>query len=175
MRHSSRRSATVSTLITLFSANVKNAYHQIPPFPFDWACNMLRIITILTLTNSAIPKYGSTDLFFFARRRALPDRILRHASKLSEISTRVVVCATFSIIIIGILLQIYSSRFTWYCAFTVFKSFYLTCNVCMFVRVESCNSILKQKSSADWAEILYTRLVWMTMHDKLFINIYIKR
>ena len=34
-----------------------------------------------------------------------------------------------------------------------FASFYLICNVCMFVRVESCNSILKQISLTDWAEI----------------------
>lgn len=47
---------------------------------------------------------------------------------------------------------------------TFFTSFLLTCNVCMFVRVESCNWILNQLSLTDWAEIWYTRLFWMTMH-----------
>jgi hypothetical protein len=52
-----------------------------------------------------------------------------------------------------------------------FTSFYLTCNVCkyvsMFVRVKSYNSILKQISSTDSAEILYARSIWMTMHGLL--------
>lgn len=39
--------------------------------------------------------------------------------------------------------------------------------VCLFVRVESYKSILKQITSTDQAEIYYTRLVWMTMHSKL--------
>lgn len=52
----------------------------------------------------------------------------------------------------------------------LFISFYLTCNVRMYVCkivgwMESYNSILKQISSTDWAEILYTRLHCMNSHS----------
>ena len=48
---------------------------------------------------------------------------------------------------------------------------YVCMYVCMYVtmcvRVKSYNSILRHLPSTDWAEILHTCLVWMTMHVKL--------